>query len=452
MTKEPYERPSIIRHVSGLANKFGRSANSQSMTHIDGVPVADLIEEFGSPLFVFSERRIRKVYRDTLRTFSVRYPKVQFAWSYKTNYLDAICQIYHSEGSWAEVVSEYEYEMARRLGIPGKHILYNGPYKPYEALERAVDEGVHIHIDYFDELDALEKIAEARGKSIEVSMRMNMDTGIYPAWDRFGFNFDNGEALSAAQRMKIGGKLILTGVHSHIGTFMLEPSAYRRAAENLCSFAKEVQEKLGFRIEYIDVGGGFCSKNTLHDQYSPGEESNPSIDEFAESITGAMLGAGFDPDDLPTLMLETGRALVDDAGSLITSVVANKRLPNGVRSMVIDAGVNVLFTAFWYKHNMLPAVDKNGMFEETVVYGPLCMNIDVIRPSVRLPAMDVGDPLVIRPVGAYNVTQWMQFIRMRPPVVMIGEAGQVELIREAECVNTLKQLEKMPSWLKGGKS
>ena len=70
------------------------------------------------------------------------------------------CKIYDSEGSWAEVVSEYEYEMARRLGVPGNKILFNGPYKPKEALARAAEEGAHIHLDHFDELYQLEQIAK----------------------------------------------------------------------------------------------------------------------------------------------------------------------------------------------------------------------------------------------------------------------------------------------------
>ena len=98
---------------------------------------------------------------------------------------------------------------------------------------------------------------------------------------------------------------------------------------------------------------------------------------------------------------------------------------------------------------VMPARKKEGMFEETAIYGPLCMNIDVIRPSIRFPAMDVGDALVIYPVGAYNVTQWMQFIRMRPAVVLIGENGNVDVIREAETLDIVKAPERVPERLKG---
>ena len=448
MSKKPYERPMILRHHSGLANKFGRGPGRRSQGNIDGVPVQQLLEEHGSPLFAFSERTLRRTLREARRAFALRYPRVQFAWSYKTNYLDAICRIFHEEGWWAEVVSEHEYEMARRLGVPGAQILFNGPYKPEAALRRAIAEGARIHLDHYDELYLLESLARELGRTVPVTLRLSMDTGIYPAWDRFGFNLDNGEALDAARRLRAGGRLQLTGLHAHIGTFILDPDAYGNLARKLSAFALQLQREQGVEIEYLDLGGGFASRNTLHSQYAPGTDSSPSLERYAEAITSALLAAGFPPDRLPLLVLETGRALVDDAGSLLTRVVGHKRLPSGVRSLILDAGVNSLFTAFWYRHEVLPAEENGGMLEETVLYGPLCMNIDVVRPSILLPPLEAGDALVIRPVGAYNVTQWLQFIRMRPAVVLVGEQGEVDVIREAETIDSLKQHERLPARLR----
>jgi diaminopimelate decarboxylase len=290
----------------------------------------------------------------------------------------------------------------------------------------------------------IEKIARDLDKPVDAAIRVNMDAGIYPVWDRFGFNLDNGEAMKAAQRIHAGGMIRLTGVHSHIGTYVTETSAYGTATAKLAALARAVEKSYGFTIDYIDVGGGFSSKSTLHTMYAPGRESNPPVEQYAEAITGAMYEAGFPPDRLPTLVFETGRALIDDAGYLLTSVVGNKRLPNGTRTMIVDGGVNLLFTSTWYQHDILPAEAKEGLYEETVIYGPLCMNIDVVRPSVSLPVMEPGDALVIHPVGAYNVTQWMQFIRMRPAVVLIGENREIDVIRDAEVVETLKDLEHVP--------
>jgi len=447
-TRLPYEPPTILAHKTGLANKFGAPAARKTLSRIDGVPVESLLERFGSPLFVFSEHTLRRTHREVHRAFALRYPKVQLAWSYKTNYLDAICRVFHEEGSWAEVVSEVEYEMARRNGVPGSRILFNGPYKPIPALRTALEEGARVHVDHHDELYQIEQIAKELGRKLPVTLRINMDTGVHPRWDRFGFNYDNGEALSAIRRLHAGGHLYLEGLHAHIGTFMLDPQAYAKAASKLAELALAARRDTGVAVSSIDLGGGLPSRATLHGQYGPGADTRPPIDDYAEAITSALLAAGFPQDELPTLMLETGRALVDEAGSMLTRVVGSKRLASGGRAVIVDAGVNVLFTSFWYRHDVIPASDKGGMLEETTVYGPLCMNIDVVRPSVLLPPLETGDALVIRPVGAYNVTQSMQFIRLRPAVVMVGEHQEVDLLRRSEVLDDLKGPELVPERLR----
>ena len=123
---------------------------------------------------------------------------------------------------------------------------------------------------------------------------------------------------------------------------------------------------------------------------------------------------------------------------------SNRRLASGERGLVLDAGLNVLYTAHWYAHSVVPAQDVDGQLESTTLHGPLCMNIDTLRRSVWLPPMEVGDRVVIRPVGAYNVTQWMQFSQLRPAVVMIGEDGDVSLIRRAETFADVKGPECLP--------
>jgi diaminopimelate decarboxylase len=450
MSSEAYEKPSIIKHGAGLSNKIGRGAGRRTLSRIDAVPVEDLVESYGTPVFVFSENRMRQKFREAYRVFSLRYPKVKFAWSYKTNYLDAICRIFHQEGALAEVVSEMEYGMARRLGVPGGQIVFNGPHKSPRALRRAFEEGARVHLDHYEELYAAERVAAELGRKVEVSIRVNMDTGIYPRWDRFGFNLDNGEALEAVRRISAEGKLVVDGLHCHLGTFIAEPDAYATAAKKAADLAVSIKKETGQRVRFLDLGGGFASRATLHEQYAPGADGSPPVDDYAEAITSALLGAGFRPDELPTLILETGRALIDEAGFLITRVVGNKRLADGKRTLIIDAGVNILFTSFWYRHDVLPVNDRGGMLEDTAVYGPLCMNIDLVRPSILLPPLERGDPLVIRPVGAYNVTQWMQFIELRPPVVLVGEGGEVDLIRRAEVVDDVKAPEVLPDRLAPG--
>jgi diaminopimelate decarboxylase len=447
--KKTYEKPVIFKLKTGYMNKFGEGSYflKKVRKDLEGVPIEELTERFGSPLFVFSERKLRNKFREIKNAFTLRYPNVEFSWSYKTNYLDAICAVLHSEGETAEVVSEFEYEKARRLGVPGNKIIYNGPYKPFDSLLVAAEEGARINVDHFEEIADLEKVAEQLGRKVKVGIRLNMDTGIRPQWSRFGFNLENGQALDAVKRIAAGGKLELIGLHCHIGTFILDPKAYENEVRKMVNFAYEVEEKFGFKIEYLDIGGGFPSKNRLKGVYLPPDVAVPSIDEFAERICSALLES-LKPGDYPKLIIESGRAIVDEAGYLITTVHAAKRMPDGRKAYVLDAGVNVLFTAFWYHFNVEIDRDVQGPAEPCVLYGPLCMNIDVVDDAVQLPPLPRGTRLILSPVGAYNVTQWMQFIRYRPAVVLIGENGEVDLIREAEDLSDIVRRERLPERLK----
>ncbi|MFU8860439.1 MAG: diaminopimelate decarboxylase [Cyclonatronaceae bacterium] len=447
MEKLPFERPIIQKINAGLPSKFGISSRMEPVTDIEGIPVSRLIGEFGSPVFVFSEATIRKTYRQAWRAFSTRYPRVQFAWSYKTNYLNSICRVFHQEGSWAEVVSGFEYDKALANGVPGEQIIFNGPDKSRDDLAKAIASGSLIHIDHFDELYEIIDLSGTADKRPKVAIRVNMDTGIYPQWDRFGFNYENGEAWDALNRIMVSGKMELLGLHAHIGTYMMQTSPYRIAAEKLASLAVGLERKYNHVISYIDVGGGFASKNTLKGAYYPGSDTTPSFDDYAEAITSSLMKSEIKPENLPMLILENGRALIDDAGYLAGTVIANKRLADGRRATIIDAGVNLLFTSFWYEHDLRPAVNVSDQTEDTTIYGPLCMNIDVIRGSIQFPLLKKGDQYVIRRVGAYNNTQWLQFITLRPNVVMIDTSGNLQLIRRSETLETINDLERVPEHL-----
>jgi len=441
MEKIKYEKPVISKITAGMPSKFGLPSKQKIISEIDGIPVSKLMEEYGSPVFVFSEKTIRNTISEARRAFETRYPKVQFAWSYKTNYLDAVCNIFHDEGAWAEVVSGFEFEKALQGGVNGSQILFNGPEKSEKDLELAINHNACIHIDHFDELYLLMDITRKLDKTARVAIRVNMDTGIYPMWDRFGFNYENGEAWNAINRIMLADKLELIGLHTHIGTYIMATSAYGIAASKLANLMMATHRKFNHWLKYIDMGGGFASKNTLKGAYMPGSETCPSFDEYAEAITNALISSEIPHENLPALFLETGRALIDDAGYLLTTVLANKRSSTGRRNMVIDAGVNLLFTSFWYNLGVYPSKTGSEYVEETTIYGPLCMNIDVIRDAINFPHVKTGDQLVIERVGAYNVTQWMQFITYRPNVVLIDLEGKTHIIRKKEDLETLKDKE-----------
>jgi len=445
MSRLPYSLPTITPHGQGLVNQLGRLREERVQADIDGVPVARLTAEYGSPLFVYSERTLRHKARQLRAAFAAGYPRVRLLWSYKTNYLDAICGLLHQEGWDAEVVSELEYAMARRLGVPGPRIVCNGAHKPRRWLERAAAEGAFVQLDHFDELLLLEDVARARGQRLAVGIRVNLRApSLGGSWERFGFHLESGEALDAALRVAQSPWLQLRGVHCHLGTFIPLPAAYAESARALCRLLARIEARTGEPLEKLNLGGGFPSGNTL---VGAGGEAadNLTIEDFAAAIGDELRARLSGRAALPELLLESGRALVDDAGSLLATVVGTRRQPGGVRGLVLDAGLNILYTAHWYRHRMVPAQEVAGPEVPTAVFGPLCMNIDALAGPIALPPLTVGQQLVISCVGAYNNTQWMQFSQLRPAVVMVAADGSVELIRRAETIDDVKGPESLPA-------
>lgn len=456
------------RHALDAAadrNLYARGTRAPTLFEIDGMPVAALAQQFGSPLFVFSEHDLREKARHLRAAFTSRYENTRFAWSYKTNYLSAICQVFHDEGWMAEVVSDFEYQKARKLGIRGQDIIFNGPFKPRPILEQAIGERALIQIDNWDELGLIEALTRDLDEPLEVGIRVWLDAGIRPIWSKFGFAVENGEAARAAHRIQANPKLSLHTLHTHIGTYILDPNAYRVAVTKLQALREQLHAARQHWVPCINLGGGFPSNSLLHGMTGPAELVVPPIDAYAEAITEVL--NRLPPEQRPQLRFESGRHLVDEAGYLLTSVVTIKGIrhpmtePAGLRdykeqllvgeaaqtSYVMDAGINLLYTAAWYQMDVLPSRSIEAPPAPSRLYGPLCMVIDVLRYSIDLPPLKVGDLLTLHPVGAYNVSQAMQFIDYRPAVVLIGMDGKPELIRAREVLHDVDGPERMPAHL-----
>lgn len=444
--KQPYIRPVIKKVSFGDTVKFkSEHMKMPSIKALEGLSVRDLTDRYGSPLYVVSESTLRRSFREVAQAFTRRYPRTIIAYSYKTNYLSGICALFHSEGAWAEVVSGFEYEIARRLGMDGPMIIFNGPYKRPEEMKRAFLEGAPVHLDSFDELKTAGEVAASIGRKARVGVRVNMKLN-YPAWDKFGFSYERGEAFEACRRIAKHRRLELSGLHCHAGTYIIDLSIYRRVTENLTDLSLDIKKELGREVEYLDIGGGYPSGNSLHTQLMPGYTIAPPIEQYAETVCSVLNGKLRSFKNAPRLMLEPGRSVVDEGMHLLTKVVSVKERQNGNRAVIVDAGVHLLPASAYYRYEIASDRDPAQSTEEVDVYGALCMQIDVLRKSVRLPAVQAGDILTIQKVGAYNFTQSMQFIYPRPAVVLLHD-GQAEVIRRRETYEDIKGPEAIPARL-----
>ena len=242
-------------------------------------------------------------------------------------------------------------------------------------------------------------------------------------------------------------------MHNHSGTFQVDPGVYSRAAQVLIAVARAART-LGLEPRIADFGGGYPSSNRLKpafDIVGGSSAGGQYMAPFAEAIVSPLGKARKAFGERPTMMLEPGRALVDTAFRLACTVVARKSIPGRGDAVIVDAGVNLLPTAYWYDHGINAAPGKDLWTTKgakpVAVFGPLCMQVDVLRERVVLPSLDLGSPLMISNVGAYCITQSMQFIQPRPAVVLVGPHG-VEQIRRRETRSDIFGMDRVPARLK----
>ncbi len=449
--RKPYEAPQITPLTFTAVSKHLNADISANTGFEESYEIPELLARFGSPLFVVSEVALRGLYRNFRDTFTEPGIETRIAYSYKTNYLPAICAVLHEEGAWAEVVSGLEYELARSLEMPPEEIIFNGPYKTREELQTALGQGSLVNIDNYDELEAVTQVANGLGRPARVGIRINFRYGPAP-WTKFGFNEENGDAHTALERIAGNKNLKFESLHNHCGTFQLVYDIYGRAIEALIRTARKARE-LGLEPHIVDVGGGFPSSNRLKPAFDLPEGHNRKSDSlfpYAEAILGPLSKARELFGGTPTLILEPGRAIVDSAVQLLCSIVATKEIPDSGKAVVADGGVNLVPTAYWYDHKVSHVEtngENDGKLEMVNVFGPLCMQIDVLRENVMLPPLKTGDPLVIGNVGAYCQTQSMQFIQARPATIMLGPDGP-EVIRRQETAADFFALDQVPKRLR----
>src|SRR3989344_9496339 len=160
---------------------------------VEGVKIDNLVSQYGSPLLIFSKRIILEKYRKLKDALERHYPNAQIAYSVKTNYLPALVNILKQEGAFAEVVSGFEFWLAKRLGFKPQEIIFNGPDKKTADIETALREGVILNVDNQQELERIGHISQKLDGEATIGLRVCTTIGSYE-WSRIGFNLDNGEA------------------------------------------------------------------------------------------------------------------------------------------------------------------------------------------------------------------------------------------------------------------
>ena len=399
----------------------------------DGVSVAAIAADTGTPLYIYSAQAIRSAYRALDDAFAAIPHEIHYA--LKANSTLAIARLLRELGSRVDANSGGEIRVAERAGFEPAHIVFTGVGKTRSELEHAIVRGVGtINAESAGEIDRIAAIAQANGREAHVALRVNPDidaqshpnisTGLKS--NKFGVPLEDARDIYRARRDLRGVRF--TGVHVHIGSQITTVEPLRRAAEALVTMARALRDD-GLELQHVDIGGGL----------GVAYEGRPivSVREYADAVIPIVKGAG-----LPVL-LEPGRFLVAHSGALIARVVDTKCYPGGRRFAVLDAGMTELMRPALYGsyHRIVPVIPSHAPEQPLDVVGPICESSDVFARERMLPRLEEGDLVAILDVGAYGAAMANNYNRrMLAPEALVDE-GSWRLIRRRQTLDDMLALE-----------
>jgi diaminopimelate decarboxylase len=399
----------------------------------DSVGIESIVEQVGTPTYIYSARAIRDAYRAIDAAFAAYPHAIHYA--LKANSTLAIVRLLRSLGSRVDANSGGEIQVAQRAGFAADEIVFTGVGKTRDELEYAIGAGIGvINAESAGELDRIGALASAAGRQARVALRVNpdIDAGSHPnistglRINKFGVPLQDARGIYRERRGRPGLRFV--GVHVHIGSQITTAEPLRRAARTLATLATELRDD-GFELEHLDVGGG------LGIAYEGRPIAGPA--EYADAVIPELRRSG-----LPVL-LEPGRSVVGHAGALVARVVDTKRYPDGRTFAVLDAGMGELIRPALYGsyHRILPVHPRAGGEQSWDIVGPICESSDVFARDRQMPPLEVEDLVAILDAGAYGSVMASNYNRHLLPAEVLVDGDKWSLIRRRQTLDDVLALE-----------
>lgn len=400
------------------------------------------VEKIKTPCYLFGLEKFSENYTDFLGAFKKYYKDVAIAYSYKTNYARPWLQANFDKGGYAEVVSGWEYRMAREVGHSGSHIFFNGPHKTDNELHVAVDDNAVVNVDSHIELIRLRDTAASLGKQARVGVRVNFPCVDELPPSRFGTPWPSDTFNDLLRECNVSEHLKLVSLHTHYAP--RSGRVVRSSTESIIQLAVELFEEQGISFEFISLGGGFYS--SMPPQLAARlDGAGASFEDYARECAEALsvLKSRYPAGSRPRIVLEPGTALVADAVSYVCRVVGVKGTSGGAEIAVTDG------SAFAFGRPPANKSDswvilRHGEFvkadDQQVVdfVGFTCVENDVLASSRNVSAQE-GDILILGFSGAYSMVMRPPFIRAEECVYGVTESGELILLRGSQDLGSLTQ-------------
>lgn len=399
----------------------------------DGVALATIVADAGTPLYAYSAAAIRDAYNDLDDAFA-SYPHT-IHYALKANSTLAIARLARHLGAHADANSGGEIDVAIRAGFEPAEIVFTGVGKTCAELARAVALGVKaINVESDGEAARIDDLARARGVRTRVAVRVNPDidpqthqhisTGARAT--KFGVPIDHVPFLLRDLAARPG--LEPVGLHVHLGSQIRDMAPIARAARVLVDLAVEARHA-GIRIEHVDLGGG------LGISYDGSPAPNPGT--YADAILRSVRDSGLH------LLLEPGRFMVAPAGVLVGRVADIKTFTGSPRFLVLDMGMTELIRPMLYEafHRIEPVQPRPGPEFAYDVVGPLCETSDTLGRDRIFGPLEVGDLMAVFDTGAYGIVMASNYNRRCMPAEVLVDNGAWRVIRRRQTIDDMLALE-----------
>jgi diaminopimelate decarboxylase len=410
--------------------------------HAEGVDLAMVAQEVGTPVYVYSSATLERHYRVFKEAVG---EKSHVFYAVKANGNLGVLMTLAKLGAGADTVSEGEIRKALAAGIPPGRIVFSGVGKSIQELAFAVDAGIYqINIESEGELDALSTIAAARGRRQAIVLRINPEIGAGGhakittggAANKFGVSWSEAERLYVRAANMAG--VSIKGLAVHIGSQIFDFAALEAAFTRMRGLMESLKAQ-GLPATRLDLGGGVGVPYEIGYPFEYGTDSLETYGAMVRAVTkGLDVELGFEP----------GRLIAGNAGLLLTKVLyLNERADRSF--LVVDAAMNDLVRPAMYEahHEIWPVIQPKSSHRRAYdVVGPICESSDTFATGRMLPELKAGDLIAIMTAGAYGASMSSTYNqRLLVPEVLVKDRD-FAVTRPRQTFEELLGLDRAPGW------
>lgn len=419
---------------------------------IGGCDTVELVEKYGSPLYVIDEATLRAICNDFKDAFK-SYPHTRMMYASKALCTSAITKLLDSEGFGFDTVSIGEIYTVLNSGVSLSKVLFNGNNKTEEELDFAIKNDIgRISVDNFLEVKLISKIAGRYNKHVDVLLRITpgiechtheyIQTGQLDS--KFGFDLTQLDDV-IKDITQNHNNITIRGLHAHIGSQIFEPQCFHDEIDVLIQEISRVEAKFGIKFDEINIGGGLGVKYTEKDM-------PPSVNEIADVII-ASLEKHIEKYNIepPTLYIEPGRSIISTSGVTLYTIGSMKQVPNMTKYVTVDGGMSDNPRPSMYQAEYCADVaNKMNETEKEVVTiaGRFCESGDILIKDINLPVMETGDILCVYNTGAYNYSMASNYNRVEKPAMVLVNNAQSDIIIKRETLEDIVAHDVIPNRLK----